>query len=61
MVQPFANTLVNMTLTGAQIETVLEQQWQRDAACPVAAVPAAGRLRGLHLHLRRDPDGRRGR
>ncbi|WP_395659760.1 bifunctional metallophosphatase/5'-nucleotidase [Nocardioides sp.] len=27
-VQPFANTLVNMDLTGAQIETVLEQQWQ---------------------------------
>lgn len=31
VVQPFANTLVNMDLTGAQIETVLEQQWQRDA------------------------------
>jgi 5'-nucleotidase len=30
VVQPFANTLVNMDLTGAQIETVLEQQWQRD-------------------------------
>ena len=29
--QPFANTLVNMQLTGAQIKTVLEQQWQRDA------------------------------
>ncbi|GGB26972.1 hypothetical protein GCM10011492_16580 [Flexivirga endophytica] len=27
-VQPFANTLVNMTLTGAQIKKVLEQQWQ---------------------------------
>lgn len=27
-VQPFANTLVNMDLTGAQLETVLEQQWQ---------------------------------
>jgi 5'-nucleotidase len=27
-VQPFANTLVNMTLTGAQIKSVLEQQWQ---------------------------------
>ena len=27
-VQPFANTLVNMRLTGAQIKTVLEQQWQ---------------------------------
>jgi 5'-nucleotidase len=30
VVQPFANTLVNMQLTGAQIRTVLEQQWQRD-------------------------------
>ncbi len=27
-VQPFANTLVNMRLTGAQIKSVLEQQWQ---------------------------------
>lgn len=27
-VQPFANTLVNMDLTGAQLATVLEQQWQ---------------------------------
>ena len=27
-VQPFANTLVNMKLTGAQIAKVLEQQWQ---------------------------------
>ena len=26
--QPFANTLVNMELTGAQIKTALEQQWQ---------------------------------
>jgi len=28
LVQPFANTLVTMNLTGAQIKTVLEQQWQ---------------------------------
>ena len=42
IVQPFANTLVNMDMTGAQIKTVLEQQWQRDARQrPVAAVPAA--------------------
>jgi 5'-nucleotidase len=27
-VQPFANTLVNMDLTGAQVEQALEQQWQ---------------------------------
>ena len=31
-VQPFANTLVNMDLTGAQIKTVLEQQWQPGGA-----------------------------
>jgi 5'-nucleotidase len=28
VVQPFANTLVNMRLTGEQIEAALEQQWQ---------------------------------
>ncbi|MDJ0333838.1 ExeM/NucH family extracellular endonuclease [Salinibacterium sp. G-O1] len=31
-VQPFANTLITMRLTGAQIKTVLEQQWQPTAA-----------------------------
>ncbi|MDX6372383.1 MAG: 5-nucleotidase [Nocardioidaceae bacterium] len=31
-VQPFANTLVNEKLTGAQIKTVLEQQWQASGA-----------------------------
>ncbi len=30
VVQPFANTLVNMSMTGAQIKKLLEQQWQRD-------------------------------
>lgn len=29
VVQPFANTLNKLNLTGAQIKTVLEQQWQR--------------------------------
>lgn len=38
-VQPFANTLVNMDLTGAQIKKVLEQQWQRDAAGAVPSRP----------------------
>ncbi len=28
VVQPFANTLVNMHLTGAQIRSLLEEQWQ---------------------------------
>jgi 5'-nucleotidase len=32
VVQPFANTLVNMKLTGAQIKKVLEQQWQAPGA-----------------------------
>lgn len=32
-VQPFANTLNTMTLTGSQIKLVLEQQW-RDASTP---------------------------
>lgn len=31
-VQSFANTLVNMTMTGAQIKAVLEQQWQPDGS-----------------------------
>jgi 5'-nucleotidase len=31
-VQPFANTLVTMTLTGEQVKTVLEQQWQPSTA-----------------------------
>jgi 5'-nucleotidase len=31
-VQPFANTLVNMDLTGAQLKQALEQQWQPTGA-----------------------------
>lgn len=38
-VQPFANTLVNMDLTGSQIKTVLEQQWQRDDEGAVPSRP----------------------
>ena len=38
-VQPFANTLVNMRMTGTQIKTVLEQQWQRDANGNVPSRP----------------------
>jgi len=38
-VQPFANTLVNMDLTGEQIKAVLEQQWQRDADGNVPSRP----------------------
>jgi 5'-nucleotidase len=39
VVQPFANTLVNMKLTGAQIKTLLEQQWQRDSKGDVPTRP----------------------
>ena len=39
VVQPFANTLVNMKMTGAQIKTLLEQQWQRDASGSVPTRP----------------------
>jgi 5'-nucleotidase len=34
IVQPFANTLVNMDLTGAQIKKVLEQQWNQPSSRP---------------------------
>ncbi|MDJ1114355.1 choice-of-anchor I family protein [Microbacterium dauci] len=33
-VQPFANTLVTVTLTGAQIEEILEQQWKAEGERP---------------------------
>ena len=39
VVQPFANTLVNMKMTGAQIKTLLEQQWQRDKEGVVPSRP----------------------
>lgn len=39
VVQPFANTLVNMGLTGANIKLALEQQWQRDTAGNVPTRP----------------------
>ena len=38
-VQPFANELVNMRLTGDQIKTVLQEQWQRDAKGNIPARP----------------------
>ncbi len=38
-VQPFANTLVNEKLTGAQIEAVLEQQWQTTSTGSVPSRP----------------------
>ncbi|HWL48681.1 MAG TPA: 5'-nucleotidase C-terminal domain-containing protein, partial [Acidimicrobiia bacterium] len=38
-VQPFANTLVNMDMTGANIKLALEQQWQRDSAGNIPSRP----------------------
>ena len=39
VVQPFANTLVTMDMTGAQIKTLLEQQWQRDSGGNIPSRP----------------------
>ena len=36
---PFANSLMTIQLTGAQVKTVLEQQWQRDAAGNIPTRP----------------------
>ena len=41
-VQPFANTVMTVQLTGAQLKTLLEQQWQRD---PDGNVPSRPFLR----------------
>ncbi len=55
-VQPFANTLVALDLTGAQVVQVLEEQWQpAGASRPFLKLGVAG----LDLHLR--PDRRRRR
>lgn len=68
-VQPFANTLVNIDLTGAEIETVLEQQWQPEgAARPFLRLgtsagfsytydPAAHEVTGMYLNGNALKDG----
>ncbi len=43
-VQPFANTLITLNLTGAQVKTVLEQQWQ----------PAGAARPMLHLGVNKE-------
>ena len=49
-VQPFANTLVSMDLTGAQVKKVLEEQWQpAGASRPFLKL---GVNKELDLHLR---------
>ena len=42
-VQPFGNNLVTMTLTGAQIETLLEQQWCGQSSPRILQVSASVR------------------
>ena len=68
-VQPFGNSLVTMTLTGAQIDRVLEQQWDGQGTSPkVLQVSngltytwsAAGPL-GSRVDRRLDQDQRRDR
>ncbi len=60
-VQPFANTLVNMRLTGAQIKTVLEQQWQRDATATSRRVRSCGSGTSKGFNYTYDPAAARGR
>ncbi len=50
-VQPFGNSLVTMTLTGAQIETLLEQQFPGCLGQTTYAYPAG--FQRLHLCLQR--------
>lgn len=53
--QPFGNMLVTMTLTGAQIDTLLEQQWAGQPA-PDILMPSAG---FSYTWSRSAPDGER--
>ena len=39
-VQPFSNVMTVMTCTGAQIDTILEQQWQTNGTTNILQVPA---------------------
>ncbi len=40
--QPFGNTLVTMTLTGAQLERIIEAQWRRDGERVLFLQPSVG-------------------
>lgn len=40
--QPFGNTLVTMTLTGAQLERIVEAQWRRDGERVLFLQPSIG-------------------
>jgi 5'-nucleotidase len=53
--QPFGNTLVTLTLTGAQLDTLLEQQWVGQAK-PNMLMPSAG---FSYAWSRSAPDGER--
>lgn len=50
VVQPFANTLVTMRMSGDLLKTLLEQQWQRTPSGEVPARPflRLGTSRGFH-------------
>ncbi|HZD51769.1 MAG TPA: 5'-nucleotidase C-terminal domain-containing protein, partial [Woeseiaceae bacterium] len=54
-IQPFGNTLVTMTLTGAQIDTLLEEQWVGQPA-PDILMPSEG---FSYAWNRSAPDGQR--
>jgi 5'-nucleotidase len=54
-VQPFGNVLVTMTLTGAQVHTLLEQQWAGQPS-PDILMPSEG---FTYTWSRSAPDGRR--
>lgn len=58
LVQPFANTLVTVTLTGAQIEEILEQQWKATGDRPKLHL---GVSEGFTYEYVQDADPRSGR
>ena len=60
-VLPFVNNLWTTSLTGAQVKTLLEQQWQTnpDGTVPSRAYQQLGLVQERQLHLRCRP-GRRG-
>ncbi len=55
-VQPFANTLVNMDLTGAQLESTLEQQWQPGLTRPFLKLGASEGFTYTYYTFDSNPD-----
>ena len=54
----YGNPVLTVSLTGAQLDAVLEQQWQTQTNGTVKFAPARP-VRQRHLRLRREPPGRR--